>query len=213
MHLGCKNKKATYKLNGDILGESLMEKDLGVLVDSRLSNSAQCHAVAAKANKILSCIKRAMDGREVNIIIPLYKALVRPHLEYGEQFWAPILRKDIMELERVQRRATKLIKGMDILIYEERLAKLDLFTLEKRRLRGDMITIYKYIRGQYNELSKELFIPRVVQRTLGHPLRLEERKFHQQQRKGFFTVRAVKMWNSLPMETVMADTIDLFKKR
>ncbi|MEE6507186.1 hypothetical protein FKM82_007991 [Ascaphus truei] len=76
-----------------------------------------------------------------------------------------------------------------------------------------MITIYKYIQGQYKELSKELFIPRAVQRTRGHPLRLEERKFHQQQRKGFFTVRAVKMWNSLPMETVMADTIDLFKKR
>ncbi|MEE6525865.1 hypothetical protein FKM82_026144 [Ascaphus truei] len=104
-----------------------MEKDLGVLVDCRLSNSAQCHAVVAKANKILSCIKGAMDGREVNIIMQLYKALVRPHLEYGAQFWGPLLRKDILELERVQRIATKLIKGMDNLSYEERLAKLDTY--------------------------------------------------------------------------------------
>ncbi|MEE6524723.1 hypothetical protein FKM82_024340 [Ascaphus truei] len=81
MHLGNKNKQASYKFNGDKLGESLMEKDLGVLVDSRLSNSAQCHAVAAKANKILTCIKREMDGRKVNMC--LYKALVRPHLKYG----------------------------------------------------------------------------------------------------------------------------------
>ncbi|MEE6518385.1 hypothetical protein FKM82_029382 [Ascaphus truei] len=95
-----------------------------------------------------------MDGRKINIIMPLYKALVRPHLEYGVQFWPPLLRKDIMELERVQRRVTKLITKIYNLTYEERLAKFYLFTLEKRRIRGDMITIYKYIRGQYKELSK-----------------------------------------------------------
>ncbi|MEE6525199.1 hypothetical protein FKM82_025063 [Ascaphus truei] len=72
------------------------------------------------------------------------------------------------------------IKGVDNLTFEERLPNFDLFTFEKRRLRGDMITIYNYIRGQYKELSNELFIPRAVQRTLGHPLRLEERRFHQQ---------------------------------
>ncbi|MEE6484508.1 hypothetical protein FKM82_013893 [Ascaphus truei] len=85
-------------------GDSLMEKDLGVLVGSRLSNNAQSHAVAAKEKKILSCIKRAMDGMEVNIMKPLYKALLRPYLEYGIQFWAPLLRKDIMELEGAEKR-------------------------------------------------------------------------------------------------------------
>ncbi|MEE6520106.1 hypothetical protein FKM82_017892 [Ascaphus truei] len=82
MHLRNKNKQETCKLNGDKLGESLMEKDLGVLVHS---NSAQSHAVTAKANKILSYNKWAMDLREVNITMPLYKALVRPHLKYGVQ--------------------------------------------------------------------------------------------------------------------------------
>uniref|UniRef100_A0A803KA44 Uncharacterized XB5861580 n=1 Tax=Xenopus tropicalis TaxID=8364 RepID=A0A803KA44_XENTR len=187
MHLGCKNMQAPYTLNGTALGKSIMEKDLGVLVDNKLGCSKQCQAAAARANKVLSCIKRGIDSREEGVILPLYRALVRPHLEYAVQFWTPVLKWDIIELERVQRRATKLVKGMESLSYEERLAKLGLFTLEKRRLRGDMITMYKYIRGSYNNLSNVLFTSRSFQQTRGHPLRLEEGRFHLNIRKGFFT--------------------------
>uniref|UniRef100_A0A803JW54 Reverse transcriptase domain-containing protein n=1 Tax=Xenopus tropicalis TaxID=8364 RepID=A0A803JW54_XENTR len=148
MHLGCKNMQAPYTLNGTALGKSIMEKDLGVLVDNKLGCSKQCQAAAARANKVLSCIKRGIDSREEGVILPLYRELVRPYLEYAVQFWSPVLKRDIIELERVQRRATKLVKGMESLSYEERLAKLGLFTLEKRRLRGDMITMYKYIKGK-----------------------------------------------------------------
>uniref|UniRef100_A0A803K3Y4 Reverse transcriptase domain-containing protein n=1 Tax=Xenopus tropicalis TaxID=8364 RepID=A0A803K3Y4_XENTR len=161
MHLGCKNMQATSTLNGTALGKSIMEKDHGVLVDNKLGCSKQCQAAAARANKVLSCIKRGIDSREEGgVILPLYRALVRPHLEYAVQFWSPVLKRDIIELERVQRRATKLVKGMESLSYEERLAKLGLFTLEKRRLRGDMITMYKYIKGSYNNLSNVLFTSR-----------------------------------------------------
>uniref|UniRef100_A0A803JYA6 Reverse transcriptase domain-containing protein n=1 Tax=Xenopus tropicalis TaxID=8364 RepID=A0A803JYA6_XENTR len=212
MHLGCKNMQAPYTLNGTALGKSIMEKDLGVLVDNKLGCSKQCQAAAARANKVLSCIKRGIDSREEGVILPLYRALVRPHLEYAVQFWSPVLKRDITELERVQRRATKLVKGMESLSYEERLAKLGLFTLEKRRLRGDMITMYKYIKGSYNNLSNVLFTSRSFQRTRGHPLRLEEGRFHLNIRKGFFTVRAVRFWNSLPESVVLADTLYNFKK-
>uniref|UniRef100_A0A803JMQ3 Reverse transcriptase domain-containing protein n=1 Tax=Xenopus tropicalis TaxID=8364 RepID=A0A803JMQ3_XENTR len=172
MHLGCKNMQAPYTLNGTALGKSIMEKDLGVLVDNKLGCNKQCQAAAARANKVLSCIKRGIDSREEGVILPLYRALVRPHLEYAVQFWSPVLKRDI----------------------------------------GDMITMYKYIKGSYNNLSNVLFTSRSFQRTRGHPLRLEEGRFHLNIRKGFFTVRAVKLWNSLPKSVVLADTLYSFKK-
>ncbi|WP_227632641.1 hypothetical protein, partial [Klebsiella pneumoniae] len=95
----------------------------------------------------LACIKKGISSRDKTIILPLYRTLVRPHLEYAVQFWSPVLRRDVLELERVQRRATKLIKGLEDLSYEERLQTLNLFSLERRRLRGDMISMYKYRTG------------------------------------------------------------------
>uniref|UniRef100_A0A803JLD2 Reverse transcriptase domain-containing protein n=1 Tax=Xenopus tropicalis TaxID=8364 RepID=A0A803JLD2_XENTR len=212
MHFGRNNINANYLLNGSVLGASLMEKDLGVFVDNKLSNSRQCHSVATTANKVLSCIKKGIYSRDENIILPLYRSLVRPHLEYAVQFWAPVLKKDINELERVQRRATKLVKGMEGLNYEVRLSRLGLFSLEKRRLRGDMITLYKYIRGDYRQLGDVLFSHKNNQRTRGPPYRLEEQSFHLKQRRWFFTVRAVRLWNALPSDVVMADSVNAFKR-
>uniref|UniRef100_A0A8C5LPG2 Reverse transcriptase domain-containing protein n=1 Tax=Leptobrachium leishanense TaxID=445787 RepID=A0A8C5LPG2_9ANUR len=213
MHFGVKNTQAIYTLNGTELGKSKQEKDLGIIIDFKLSNNVQCQTAAAKASKVLACIKRGVHSRDENIILPLYKSMVRPHLEYAVQFWAPVLKKDIISLEKVQRRATKLIRGMEGLSYEERLTSLNLFSLEKRRLRGDLITLYKYIRGHYQPLSDNLFTNRTIHRTRGHPFRLEERKFSLKHRKGYFTVRTIKLWNSLPVEVVGSESVQTFKKR
>ena len=134
----------------------------------------QCKAAAVKSGRILACIRKGIYSRDKTIILPLYKTLVWQHLEYSIKFWSPILRKDVLKLKRVQRSATKLIRGLEGLNYEERLQALDLFSLEQRRLRGDMIAIYKYLNGDLS-IEKKRFTRKECKRTQGHTMRLKEK--------------------------------------
>jgi len=123
-----------YQLGDERIEHSIAEKDLGIQVDGKLDMNQQCALTAHKANCIPGCIKRSVTSRMREVILPLCSALVRPHLEYHVQMWTPQYRRDTDLLEGVQRRATKMIQGMEHLSYEDRLGELGLFSLEKRRL-------------------------------------------------------------------------------
>ncbi|GAB0209540.1 mitochondrial enolase superfamily member 1 [Grus japonensis] len=142
LHLGKHNPGVQHRLGSTQLGSSSVERDLGILVDNKLNTSEQCAAAAKKANRMLGCINKGITSRDKEVIIPLYSVLVRPHLEYCVQFWSSLYKKDVGRLERVQRRATKMIKGLGSLPYEERLRESGLFSLEKRSLKGDLITMF-----------------------------------------------------------------------
>ena len=212
MHVGQGNSKERYELLGKELKTCDEEKDLGVVITSDLKSSRQCIEAEKKAQKVLGYIKRQFTTRKAETILTLYRALVRPHLEYAVQFWSPALRKDVERLEKVQARATKLIPNIRHISYERRLTQLNLYSLEKRRIRGQLIETFKMLKGIENIDYRNLFTLSSNQ-TRSNGWKLDLKRFNTTQCGTFFTYKVPTYWNKLPAEVVNSTTINQFKNK
>ena len=216
MYYGKNNPRHEYFFFKDNEAHKIMEcteeKDLGVIFDESLKFDIHINAAVKKANQMLGIIKRNFTFIDKDIFLKLYKALVRPHLEYGQTVWYPRLIRQSQTLERVQRRATKLVPSIKDLEYEDRLRVLGLPTLKYRRIRGDMIQVYKFLSEHKLGYGHLLPLNDTSHDTKGHDLKLAKGRFTCQLRKFSFSFRVVNTWNALKPLTVHATNVTKFKK-
>ena len=213
LHTGHGNLDVNYKMGDTVLGTTVKEKDLGVTISADMKVSEQCGIAASKGNQILGLNRRNITYKGNKLIIPLYKAIVRPHLEYCIQAWRPYRKKDIDTIERIQRRATKMIPELRDLSYEDRLIECGLTTLETRRLRGDQIEVFKILNG-YENIDRNMFFSlKKDSRTRGHEVKLVKDQCRLDIRKHSFSQRTINEWNKLSTDCVTASSVNMFKNK
>ena len=146
MHYGSSNPNYTYNMGTIELGTTKCERDLGVVFSADLKWKQQVIACSSKANSMLGLIKKTFVSFDVRLVRILYTVYVRPLIEFAVPVWNPSLTGDMELLEKVQHRATRLVPMFKKLPYDERLRRLNLPTLERRRVRGDLVQFFKIVK-------------------------------------------------------------------
>jgi ribonucleases P/MRP protein subunit RPP40 len=213
MHVGRNNPKSDYVMDGSVLSSTREEKDLGVSLTDTLKPAAQCARAARTAQAVLGQISRAFQYRDKRVFMQLYKQYVRPHLEFAVQAW---LQADRDVLENVQKRAVRMVSGLQSNDYEGRLRELGLTTLEERRHQANMAHMHKICTGLDGLNRADWFEPptEAAARTRRHadPLNVQPPRPRLEVRWNFFTVRASTCWNDIPSGIKHAGTSARFKR-
>ena len=218
MHVGRRNPGHSYNMNGTPLSVCQGERDIGLHVSSDLKPGTQCTEAARRANAILTQISRAFMYRDKRVFLQLYKQFVRCHLEFGTPAWSPWQAGDIQVLEQVQKRAVRLVNGLQGTTYEDRLEELGLRTLEDRRNRIDLIQAFKIING-FDKVDYTTWFnivgnnPLRTTRSTGYHKNLTGVRSNTEIRKNFFTNRVIPLWNALPESVKESRSVKMFKNR
>ena len=186
------------------------EKDLGVILDDKLKFSSNIATQVNKANKTMGLIRRSYSYLDKTSFRYLFNSLVRPYLEYCVSIWYPLLKKDEDLIENVLRRGSKLIPGLSHLPYSQRLSEMKIPCMKYRRMRGDMILLYRILSDENSSLLN-LFQFNDNSTTRGHNKKLKKSFVRSKLRQHFFSNRCVNNWNSLPYDVVNAISLNSFK--
>ena len=224
LHVGAKNPRHEYTMNGNKIPAADEEKDLGIWLDTSLKPTKQCAVAAKSANFALGQIQRAFHYRKKSNLIPLYKTFVRPKLEFAVSAWCPWQEGDAKALERVQERLIRMTCDVQGNTYEEKLRDAGLTTLKDRRRRGDLIETFKTLKG-FNKVDKEKWFEEIgaearatrmtmsvsVEGEIRRENVLKEEKARLEVRRNFFSVRVVRQWNNLPDNVRNQKSVNAFK--
>ena len=198
---------------GEKLEKVEFEKDLGVYVDARLSFETHVIKSVNTANKMTGIINRNFRLMGEEVFLTLYKSPIRPHLEFASVIWCPITIRDQKRIEGVQRRATKLVASITELSYQQRLRKLGLPSLQYRRLRADMLQVFKILHV-IDRINPSIFFDLMDEaRTRGHKYKISKQRGNTSFRLNSFSNRVVETWNALPEYVVDSSNVNTFKSR
>jgi hypothetical protein len=211
LHLGRNNLTYDYSLDGVTLPNVREMRDLGVLVNSNLSFSSHYAQITAKAHQRAGLILRCFKSRDPFVLFRAFTVYVRPLLEYCSPVWSPVYKTDVTKIESVQRRFTKRLRGLACLPYKDRLQFLSAETLELRRLKQDLLTMFKIINGIIDIDVSQFFELNNYSQTRGHDLKLVKTINNNNARAFSFACRRTDCWNALPADTILATSITVFR--
>ena len=194
-----------YKIGNEELARKTNCRDLGIIISEDLKFHLQTEQACRKANMEINRIKRSFVSRNPTFLSNIFKLYVRPHIEYCVEVWNPVFREDINKMERVQNKMSRLIREGSRVRPQERNARLGISSHEIRRLRGDLINIYKYVN------KGALFTLRDDSRLRGNDKAIRRPMFQANPKRHSFAYRSVDEWNILPNFVVNSETLNVFK--
>ena len=210
LHFGPAHFSSPYYLNGSPIDIATSHSDLGILFDDQLKFHDHTAQVSTKANRVLGIIIKSFEHLDSIMLAHLFTTLVRPILEYSNAIWGPHYTLDMRKIEKVQRRATRFLPHLRDKSYTERLSFLSLPSLQYRRLRGDLIFLYKILNNYFDTDFTDLYTYSTTI-TRGHQFKLFKERSRLLCRSNYFINRITNDWNSLPDYVVNSTSINTFK--